>query len=148
MPFLLGALVLDYTTWEQERLTPSGLFWQHDVWDGMEESISGSRTAKNLRPTLNSYMYANAVAIGRIADLAGKQGLLVEGDGCVIRHTGRRIVAVERGIVVEDVPADDPWRRRLDLDDIVLDFAVAAVAVEQRPGPIGEAGSGVDLACG
>ena len=40
-----------------------GLFWQHDVRDGMEESISGSRRVRNARPTLNSYMYANAVAI-------------------------------------------------------------------------------------
>ena len=41
----------------------NGLFWQYDVRDGMEESISGSRTNKNLRPTINSYMFANARAI-------------------------------------------------------------------------------------
>ena len=39
------------------RLT-NGLFWQFDVRDAMEESISGSRTNKNLRPTINSYMFA------------------------------------------------------------------------------------------
>jgi len=38
----------------------NGLFWQYDVRDGMEESISGSRTNKNLRPTINSYMFGNA----------------------------------------------------------------------------------------
>ena len=40
--------------------------------DGMEESISGSRTAKNIRPTINSYMAANARAIAQIAELAGR----------------------------------------------------------------------------
>ena len=52
---------------------PDGLFWQYDVADGMEESISGSRTAKNIRPTINSYMAANARAIAQIAGLAGRR---------------------------------------------------------------------------
>jgi hypothetical protein len=39
----------------------------------MEESISGSRTAKNARPTINSYMAANARAIARVAELAGRR---------------------------------------------------------------------------
>ena len=44
---LLDPLVLDYRKWEEERLLPSGLFWQYDVRDGMEESASGSRKNKN-----------------------------------------------------------------------------------------------------
>ncbi len=71
----LDNLLLDYTTWEKERLLPSGLFWQYDVRDGMEESISGGRRAKNARPTINSYMFGNAVAISRIARLAGRRDL-------------------------------------------------------------------------
>jgi len=67
---LLDDLVRDYERWEAERRAPNGLFWQYDVADGMEESISGSRTRKNLRPTINSYMAANAQAIARIARLA------------------------------------------------------------------------------
>lgn len=69
---LFDALVLDYETWEKERLLPSGLFWQHDVRDGMEESISGGRKAKNVRPSINSYMYGNARAIARMAQFAGR----------------------------------------------------------------------------
>ncbi|MBE0660659.1 MAG: glycoside hydrolase [Bryobacteraceae bacterium] len=69
---LFEALVLDYETWEKERLLDSGLFWQHDVRDGMEESISGGRKAKNARPSINSYMYGNAWAIARMAQLAGR----------------------------------------------------------------------------
>jgi hypothetical protein len=72
---LLDALVLDYETWEKERLLPSGLFWQYDVRDGMEETVSGSRRNKNARPTINSYMYGNALAVSAIAALAGKPRL-------------------------------------------------------------------------
>jgi hypothetical protein len=69
---LLPDLVADYAKWEEEKLRPDGLFWQFDVWDGMEESISGSRKHKNARPTINSYMYGNALAIAQIAEIAGK----------------------------------------------------------------------------
>ena len=51
---LLDDLVRDYQHWTQEKQRPDGLFWQYDVWDAMEESISGSRTKKNIRPTINS----------------------------------------------------------------------------------------------
>jgi hypothetical protein len=71
----LDALVLDYETWERERLTGSGLFWQRDVSDGMEESISGGREVRNIRPSINSYMYGNAKAIAAIAGMAGKPAL-------------------------------------------------------------------------
>jgi hypothetical protein len=75
---LLDDLVADYAEWEQERAGADGLFWQFDVRDGMEESISGSRTAKNVRPTINSYMVANARAIARIAEWAGRPELAEE----------------------------------------------------------------------
>jgi hypothetical protein len=78
---LLDDLVRDYRQWEAERRLPSGLFWQYDVWDAMEESISGSRTKKNVRPTINSYIFGNARAIGSIARLAGRPGLAEEYDG-------------------------------------------------------------------
>src|SRR6266550_3475527 len=50
----LSDLVSDCRLWEQGRRPGKGLFWQYDVRDGMEESIGGSRTNKNLRPTINS----------------------------------------------------------------------------------------------
>jgi hypothetical protein len=76
--FLLGLLedlVADYKQWEAEKQLPNGMFWQFDVRDGMEESISGSRTHKNARPTINSYMFANAIAIAQIALLANRHEL-------------------------------------------------------------------------
>jgi hypothetical protein len=77
---LLDPLVADYRAWQRERLTADGLFWQRDVSDGMEESISGGRKVKNRRPSINSYMFGNAVALGRIARLAGRLDVAAEFD--------------------------------------------------------------------
>ena len=75
---LLDNLVADYRQWENEKQLASGLFWQFDVRDAMEESISGSRTEKNIRPTINSYMFGNAQAIAKIARLAADKKLAEE----------------------------------------------------------------------
>ena len=69
---LLDDLIADYRRWQIERQRPDGLFWQYDVRDGMEESISGDRRVENIRPTINAYMAANACAIARIAELADR----------------------------------------------------------------------------
>jgi len=69
---LLDDLVADYQLWEKERQLDSGLFWQFDVRDGMEESISGSRKNKNARPTITSYMFGNARAIAALARMADR----------------------------------------------------------------------------
>ncbi|WP_426061796.1 MGH1-like glycoside hydrolase domain-containing protein [Hymenobacter sp. B1770] len=66
---LLPVLSADYRQWEAERMLPSGMFWQYDVRDAMEESISGGRKVKNVRPTINSYMYGNATAMAAMARL-------------------------------------------------------------------------------
>lgn len=66
---ILPALDADYRQWEAEKQLPGGMFWQYDVRDAMEESISGSRTKKNVRPTINSYMYANAKAMVKMAGM-------------------------------------------------------------------------------
>lgn len=66
-------LKIKYKEWEDNNLLPNGFFWQYDVKDGMEESISGGRKVKNARPTINSYMYGNSVALSRLAEMAGDQ---------------------------------------------------------------------------
>ncbi len=68
---LLPDLVTNYLAWEQSHHGANGLFWQTDDRDGMEMSISGN----GYRPTINSYMYGDAVAIANIADLTGKPGI-------------------------------------------------------------------------
>ncbi len=75
---LLPDLIREDEYWERENLRPDGLFWQYDVRDGMEEQISGSRTEKNARPTINSYMAGNAAAIANIAELAGRSDMALK----------------------------------------------------------------------
>jgi hypothetical protein len=72
---LLPALDTDYRLWEAEKQLPNQMFWQFDVKDAMEESISGGRKDKNIRPTINSYMYGNAVALSKMATLTGNDTL-------------------------------------------------------------------------
>ena len=68
---LLEDLIKNYEGWEKERLEPDGLFRQIDDRDGMEVSIGGS----GKRATINSYMYGDAVAIAKIALLAGRKNI-------------------------------------------------------------------------
>ncbi|MCM1521302.1 MAG: six-hairpin glycosidase [Muribaculaceae bacterium] len=62
-------LCAEYVRWEESHRLPSGLYWQRDVSDGMEESISGARREHHARPSINSYMYGNARALASIATI-------------------------------------------------------------------------------
>ncbi len=77
---LLDQLIADYFVWESDKLITegpyAGLFWQFDVRDGMEESITGSRKHKNARPTISSYMYANAIALAEIGRIAKRSDVV------------------------------------------------------------------------
>lgn len=75
---LLPDLITDFERWHEERSLPNGLYWQYDVRDGMEESISGSRKFKNARPTISSYMFANAAAISKIAAMVGNDDVVTQ----------------------------------------------------------------------
>jgi hypothetical protein len=66
---LLPKFIKNFNAWEKTNMHQSGLFWSYDDRDGGEYSISGS----GLRPTLNSYMYADAKAIASIANLIGNK---------------------------------------------------------------------------
>lgn len=63
----LPQLIAFFEEREKQHKRSGGIYWSHDGFDGMELSISGS----GLRPTLNSYAYGDAVAIAKIADIAG-----------------------------------------------------------------------------
>ena len=71
---LLDDLIKNYESWEQSRLTPDGLFWQIDDRDGMEVSIGKS----GKRATINSYMFGDATAIAKIAELAGRKDVATD----------------------------------------------------------------------
>ena len=63
------------TQWDNERWDASKkLYWQVDDRDGMEYSISGALSdgGKGYRATINSYMYGEAEAISRLAQIVGR----------------------------------------------------------------------------
>ena len=65
---MLPGLIANYKAWVATQFDPSvGLFWSIDTRDAMEKSISGD----GYRPTLNSYMVADARAIADFAREAG-----------------------------------------------------------------------------
>ena len=61
-------LLQEFSDWD-DRLQPSGLYAQEDVRDGMEETVGGARRRRDPRPTINSYMYGNALALAEMARL-------------------------------------------------------------------------------
>jgi hypothetical protein len=75
---LLQGMVQNYEGWERERFNRDvGLFWTPGHDDGMEYNINSRqsqdllRGAPGYRPTLNAYMYADAMAIANVAGLVG-----------------------------------------------------------------------------
>lgn len=64
----LPDLMWNYDGWTISHGRENGLFVQTADRDGMEYSIGGD----GFRPTINSYMYADAVAISQISALAGE----------------------------------------------------------------------------
>lgn len=77
---LLADLVKNHEGWEKRLFVPEmGMFWQIGHDDGMEFNIASRQTrdifrgAPSYRPSFNAYMWADAQAIARIAELAGDQ---------------------------------------------------------------------------
>jgi hypothetical protein len=67
-----------YQGWVEEHFDPGhGMFSWVGAWDGMETNINSRQTddafsgAEGYRPTLNSYLYADAVAIAKATRLVG-----------------------------------------------------------------------------
>ena len=72
---LLDKMCRYYEFWEETHRLENGLFWSIDGYDAMEFSISGTpdkkHRLKGIRPTLNSYMCADAFAISEFAKIVG-----------------------------------------------------------------------------
>ena len=82
---LLPDLKRNHAGWEKRHFAPEvGLFWQTGHDDGMEFNINSRQTqdilrgAPAYRPTLNAYLWADALAIARAADLAGDKATAAE----------------------------------------------------------------------
>jgi hypothetical protein len=77
--------VANYQGWEKSHFSPDvGLFWQNGHDEGMEFNINSRQTQDILRggpgyrPSMNAYMYADALAIAHVAKLAGKAAVRAE----------------------------------------------------------------------
>lgn len=72
---LLDKACAYHSVWEEKQLLSNGMFWSTDLPDCMEFSISGRNgfeETRGIRPTLNSYMYADRTAIAEIAEMLGE----------------------------------------------------------------------------
>lgn len=78
----IDKLCIYYKNIEKKHLCDNGMFWSVDDRDGMEYSISGTtnglKPIKGFRPTLNSYMAADAYALSEIARIAKKYDIQIE----------------------------------------------------------------------
>jgi hypothetical protein len=77
---LKSDLVKNYAAWESEHwIEGEGMFSWDGMHDGMETNINSRQTknwfsgAPGYRPTLNSYMWADAIAIKNISSLSGDE---------------------------------------------------------------------------
>jgi Mannosylglycerate hydrolase MGH1-like glycoside hydrolase domain/Glycosyl hydrolase family 65, C-terminal domain len=113
---LLPDLIKNYSEWEQTHLDGNGLFWQIDDRDGMEDSIGGS----GYRPTINSYMYGDSVAIKEIADLAKDHRMSSE-----FENKARKI----RSLVQERL-----WNEKVGFFETVPRGGIASVNVREEIG--------------
>ncbi|HEX2904261.1 MAG TPA: LamG-like jellyroll fold domain-containing protein [Jatrophihabitans sp.] len=75
---LLPQLITQWQGWDKQFNPAIGLYWSVPVWDAMEYSASSYASSDpyhggaGYRPTLNSYQYGDAMAISKIAALAGQ----------------------------------------------------------------------------
>lgn len=76
-PEFLAKACAYYELWEETHKLSNGMFWSIDNYDAMECSVSGTtediRFLKGIRPTLNSYMCADAWAIAEFAKRQGRE---------------------------------------------------------------------------
>jgi hypothetical protein len=75
---LLPDLKKNHEGWEKRHFVPEvGMFWQTGHDDGMEFNINSRQTkdilrgAPGYRPTMNAYMWADSLAIAKVAELSG-----------------------------------------------------------------------------
>lgn len=76
---LFDGMAENYAAWEKERFDCDyGLFWQIPDRDGMEFALlalayGNSHGGEGYRSTINSYMYADAVALSQMAEMLGRK---------------------------------------------------------------------------
>ena len=102
---LLPDLINNYSAWEKDKQDANGLFWQLDDRDGMEVSVCGS----GYRPTINSYMYGDAVAISKMAGQRGDHD-----NAEIYRKKAEQIKAKVEGLLWDDTANFFKVKSRVD----------------------------------
>ena len=75
----LPAMIADYQGWEAKRFDAGkGIYWQKPVEDATEFTVAGYRVNDGwagdaYRPTINTFMYANALAVHKVAVLRNEK---------------------------------------------------------------------------
>ena len=79
---MLDPLIAHYQGWDKLRTSPKGLYAQIDLFDGTEWTAGGRvvtnsdtfiKKVRSVRPNFNSNMYGDALALSKIAAIAGKE---------------------------------------------------------------------------
>jgi len=120
---LLDDLVANYEAWEKGflwsrhriGLRDNGLFFTIDDRDGGEMSIGGH----GFRPTLNSYMYGDAMAIAKIARLAGRSQIAqrFEAKAARIKHLVQERLWDDKARFFKVLP-EEPGARLVDVREL------------------------------
>lgn len=72
-------LIEIFNQWEDHKDKGADLYWQHDMRDGMEMTVAGALSNNGkfrfmspmVRPSFNSYMYGDAIAISELCKSVG-----------------------------------------------------------------------------
>lgn len=73
----LPVMIADYEGWKAKRFDPDkGIYWQKPVEDATEYTVAGYMVDDGwagdaYRPTINTFMYANANAVRKVAEICG-----------------------------------------------------------------------------
>ncbi|MEU7834170.1 PA14 domain-containing protein [Nonomuraea sp. NPDC049129] len=120
---LLPALIKQYDGWNGQYDTATGLYWQLPVWDAKELSPASYQSSdtfngvRTLRPSINAYQYGDAVAIGRIAAMAGDQATarrFEQRAAALKRNTIQRLWDGDRAFFYDVVQENNPRLKMLD----------------------------------
>ena len=134
----------DYNYWVTTHRLPSGLIWQEDVRDAMEETISGGRKKQYARPSINSYVYGSAKAISYVAQLAGdeKKAEAYRLKADTLQRLTETLLWNERHLFFETHRGDSsanvreaigfmPWYMKMPIDNTKYGVAWQQIADEQ-----------------
>lgn len=120
---LLPEMIRQYDGWNSHFDADMGLYWSIPADDAMEWEPAGMETSKpfsgvpTYRPTLNSYQYGNAMAISRLASLAGNTAAAQQFQSkaqALRQNMLKWLWSPRRQFFYDVLKPDNPQHKRLD----------------------------------